>query len=141
VSTAPDLRHFEEAGPGVLIAVETDDTASLAEDLRQLADEAKALAQAEFAFQRSRAAYTAAQSRSIALLLVVAVVLVFFALMALVVGTVIALGPLIGRWGAMVIVTLALVLFAGGCALMAKGRMATMMRVIGDDNDGTGKRA
>jgi hypothetical protein len=41
----------------------------------------------------------------------------------------------------MIVVTLALLLVAGGCALMAKGRMATMMRVIGEDNGSTGKRA
>lgn len=133
MSTAPDLRHFEEAEPGVLIAAQTDDTNSLAEDLRLLADEAKALAQAEFAFQKSRAAYAGAQSRAVAILLAVAVVLAVFALMAFVVGTVIALGPVIGRWGAMVLVTAVLALAAVGCALSAKARTARMLSVIGDD--------
>jgi uncharacterized membrane protein YqjE len=104
---------------------------SLAQDLRQLAGEAKTLAQAELAFQKSRAAYVGAETRTIALLLVVAAVVVFFAVMALVVGTVIALGPLLGPWGAMAAVTLVLVLLAGLCAWSAKTRLKRMMTIIG----------
>lgn len=108
---------------------------TLAEDLRQLADEAKRLAQAEFAFQKSRAAYAGAQSRKIAVLLVVAAVLVFFAAMAAVMGAVIALGPVLGLWGAMAAVTLALVLLALACALGARAKMRRMMAIIGDGKD------
>jgi uncharacterized membrane protein YqjE len=104
---------------------------SLAQDLRQLAGEAKTLAQAELAFQKSRAAYVGAETRTIALLLVVAAVVVFFAVMALVVGTVIALGPLLGPWGAMAAVTLVLILLAGLCAWSAKTRLKRMMTIIG----------
>ncbi|MCJ2177540.1 phage holin family protein [Novosphingobium album (ex Hu et al. 2023)] len=106
---------------------------SFAEDLRQLADEAKVLAQAEFAFQKSRAAYAGAETKGIAGLLVVAAVLVFFAVVALVTGTVIALGPLLGLWGAMAAVTLGLILLAGLCALAARSKLKRMMAVIGDE--------
>jgi hypothetical protein len=109
--------------------------ASLAQDLRLLAGEAKALAQAEFAFQKSRAAYVGAETRTIALLLVVAAVVVFFAVMALVVGTVIALGPLLGAWGAMAVVTLALIVVAALCALNAKSRIKRMMTIAGGDTE------
>ena len=106
---------------------------SFAEDLRQLADEAKALAEAEFAFQKSRAAYAGSETKGIAGLLVVAAVLVFFAVMALVTGTVIALGPLLGLWGAMAAVTLGLLLLAGLCALGARSKLKRMMAIIGDE--------
>lgn len=109
------------------------ETPSLAGDLRQLAEEAKTLAQAEFAFQKSRAAYAGAESRTISLLLVGAAVLVFFAVMALVTGAVIALGPVLGPWGAMAAVTLALLLVAGICALSAKARFKRMMTIISDE--------
>lgn len=105
---------------------------TLAEDLRLLADEAKDLAQAEFAFQKARAAYAGQASKAIVGLLVVALVFVFFAVMALVVGAVIALGPSLGLWGAMAAVTLALLLAAGICAGSAAMRMKRMKAVIAD---------
>ncbi|WP_235037472.1 MULTISPECIES: phage holin family protein [unclassified Novosphingobium] len=108
---------------------------SLARDLRQLADEAKTLAQAEFAFQKSRAAFVGTETRNIALLLIVTAAMVLFAAMALVVGTVIALGPLIGPWGAMALVTLALAVFAVLCAWNAKARLRRMMTIIGGKDE------
>lgn len=108
---------------------------SLVEDLRQLADEAKALAQAEFAFQKSRAAYAGTESRAISVLLLVAAVFVFFAVMALVTGTVIALGPVLGLWGAMAAVTLGLIALAGACAFAARARLKRMMAVISDNGN------
>ncbi|SFG17201.1 Putative Holin-X, holin superfamily III [Novosphingobium sp. CF614] len=106
---------------------------SFADDLRLLADEAKALAQAEFAFQKSRAAYAGAESKTISLLLLVAAMFVFFALMALVTGTVIALGPVLGPWGAMACVTLGLLLLAGACALSARSRLKRMIALLSND--------
>lgn len=105
---------------------------TLTEDLRLLADEAKALAQAEFAFQKARAAYAGTAAKAIAGLLVVALVLVFFAVMAFVVGTVIALGPVLGLWGAMAAVTLALLAIAGFCAGIAMARIRLTKAVIAD---------
>lgn len=105
---------------------------TLAEDLRLLAQDARALAEAELAFQKTRAAYAGAQARGIALLGAVAIFLVFFALMALVVGLVIALGPVLSPWGAMGAVTAALLLIALTCALLAKARFARMVEVISD---------
>jgi hypothetical protein len=108
---------------------------SLAQDLRQLADEAKTLAQAELAFQKSRAAFVGGEAKAIAALLVVALVVVFFAVMALVVGTVIALGPVLGPWGAMAAVTLVLLAIAAFSALSAKGRLKRMMIIAGSGNE------
>lgn len=105
---------------------------TLAEDLRLLAQDARALAQAELAFQKTRAAYAGEQARGIALLGAVALVLAFFALMALVVGLVIALGPVLSPWGAMAVVTAALLLIAVTFALLAKARFTRMVATISD---------
>ncbi|KMS59492.1 hypothetical protein V474_09845 [Novosphingobium barchaimii LL02] len=108
---------------------------SLAQDLRQLAEEAKTLAQAEFAFQKSRASFVGTETRNIALLLIVATVVVFFAVMAFVVGTVIALGPLIGPWAAMALVTVTLTAVSLFCAWNARSRVRRLMMIIGGKDE------
>ncbi|TYC90765.1 phage holin family protein [Novosphingobium sp. BW1] len=112
-----------EPGPG------TDDV-SLAEDLRLLADEAKILAKAELGFQKARATYAGQQVKKILALLVIGLVLFFFAAMAAVVGLLVALGQVIGAWGAMVVVTLGLAVLAGLCAMNAKRKLGAMKRII-----------
>ena len=104
---------------------------SLNEDLHQLAQEARAYAEAELQFQKSRAAYAVSASKSVVIYAVVALVLVFFAVMALVVGLVIALAPLITAWGSTAVVTLALLGLAVFLFLRAKKRVGIMMNVFG----------
>lgn len=106
---------------------------SLNEDLHQLAQDARAYAQAEFQFQKSRAAYAASASKSIVLYAVLALVLVFFAIMALVVGLVIALGPLLTPWGSTAVVTLALLGLAVLLLFRAKKRVSILMMVFAGD--------
>lgn len=106
---------------------------SLNEDLQQLAQDARAYAEAEFQFQKSRAAYAASATKSIAVFVVAALVLVFFATMALVVGLVIALAPLITTWGSTALVTLALLGAAVFLLLKAKKRFDRMMTVVGEE--------
>lgn len=116
---------------------EAEDGPTLAEDLRDLAEEAKALALAELAYQKSRATYAASEAKGIAILAVVALVFVFFAVMAFVVGLVIALGPLLTAWGAMVVVTLGLLAITAACGLSIRARMLRIGHVLGDDAAGT----
>lgn len=106
---------------------------SLNEDLRQLAQEARAYAQAELQFQKSRAAYVASASKSIAAYALVALVVVFFAAMAFVVGLVIALGPWLTPWGSMAAVTLGLLGVAAFLLLRAKKRAGILMSVLGEE--------
>src|SRR5690606_10872014 len=68
---------------------------SLADDLRRLSEDARALARAELAYQKSRAAFAGQEAKRIALLGLLAGVLTFFALMALTLGLVLALTPLL----------------------------------------------
>jgi hypothetical protein len=119
--------------PGLAPLPDEAENPTLAEDLKQLAQEARVLAQAELAFQKSRAAYAGAEAKGIALLGVAAAVFVFFAVMALVVGAVIALGPILTAWGAMAAVTLALLLTAAACALTARTKLKRMLQAISDN--------
>lgn len=126
---APSLAAEQALTPALSEARER----SLNEDLQQLAADAKAYAQAELQFQRTRAAYAASASKSIAIYAVVAAVLVFFAVLAFVVGLVIALGPWLTPWGAMAVVTLALLGLAVLLLLKAKKRAGIMMSIMGGD--------
>jgi ABC-type multidrug transport system fused ATPase/permease subunit len=113
---------------------------SLQDDLRDLAEEARTAAEAEFAFQKSRAAYAGKSLPKIAGLLVGAAVLAFFAMMALVVGLVIALAPLLTAWGSMAFVTVVLLALALVLALTARNRFKATMVIIGDDR-GSGSKS
>lgn len=126
---------MQEPAPTLAPAAEDKENLSLAQDLRQLADEAKAFAQAELAFQKSRATYVGAETRNVIVLLVVAAILVFFAVMAFIVGTVIALGPLLGLWGATAAVTLTLLALAIFGAWRARARLRRMLRIAGGSQD------
>ena len=54
-------------------------------------------------------------------------------------GTVIALGPILGLWGAMAAVSLSVLALAAMCALVALVRVKRMKAVLGEGNgDGAG---
>lgn len=95
---------------------------SLVEDLRQLAADGRTLLEAELAYQKSRAAFAGQAAKSVAGWGALALALVFFALMALVVGLLLALTPLLGGWGAMGAVTIGLLIAAGLCGWTAARR-------------------
>ena len=110
---------------------ENEEELTLVEDLRRLAAETREYAKAEIAFQKSRAVYAGAETRSILALAVGIAVCAFFAAMAFVVGLVFALAPLLTRWGAMAAVTLGLLLLAALCTLSVKKRIARLKDAIG----------
>lgn len=103
---------------------------SLTEDLRQLAVDAARLAQAEADYQKSRAAFAGGTIKGIVLLIVLAAVLVFFALMALTLGLVLALTPVIGAWLATAAVVGGLLLIAIASLLIALSRWRWMVGVL-----------
>jgi len=109
---------------------------TLTGEMRLLAANAKAMAQAEIAYQRSRAAYAGSKVRIIAILSVSAACLIFFAVMAAVVGTVIALAPLLGGWAAMIAVSgslLAIVAVLGIIIALHVRQMKTVLTDKADD--------
>ena len=112
--------------------------APLFDDLRQFADEARAYAGAELAFQKARGRVVATGVRRLALLGVCAFVFAVFALGALVVGLLLALTPLVTAWGATAIVAGGLVLAALVSVRGAVGAWRRMLRTITDTGDNAG---
>lgn len=100
---------------------------SLVEDIKDLASDGRTFLEAELAYQKSRAAVAGAGAKGIAGWASLAVALVFFALMALVVGVLLGIAEFIGIWAATG-VTVLLVLFAAGLAGLAASRRWQRMR-------------
>ncbi|MEO6091582.1 MAG: phage holin family protein [Novosphingobium sp.] len=105
---------------------------SLPDDVRGLAEQARVFAQAELAYQKSRASYVGSEARTIAMLGALAACLVFFALIGLVVGLIFALAPLITAWGSTALVCGLLLLAALVCALRAKRGLRRAIGTLSD---------
>jgi len=106
---------------------------SLRDDLGDLAGQARDYARAELAFQKTRATYAGKEVRGIGLLIGAALVFLFFALMGLVFGLILALSPILTPWGATAVVCLGLMLAAGASAWTAWSRWRRMAALIGGD--------
>ena len=107
--------------------------ASLTDDVSALLEDGKTYAEAELAFQKSRLAYASKLGRSAALLGLFALGFVHLALIALVVGMVIALSPILTPLGATLAVTAVLVLAALTFVLIAKQRIAELTKAFSED--------
>ena len=111
---------------------ETPDPAdrSLIEDLRLLAGDARTLAEAELAYQKSRAGALGAGLGKIAGIGAVAALLAILSLVAMVVGLVFALTPVLTAWGATAVVTVALLLLAVVMALWARASWGKLSALL-----------
>ncbi len=111
-----------------LIAPAPSDAAerSLVDDVKQLAHDGRTLLEAELAYQKSRAAVAGQGAKGIAGWGALALALVVFALMALVMGVLLALSEALGGWAATAIVVAGLLLAAGLSALAAARRWKKM---------------
>lgn len=107
-----------------LVKPEADEAAdrSLVDDVRRLAEDGRAYVEAELEYQKARIALAGKGARGVAAWGALALALVFFALMALVVGLLLALSELIGGWAATLVVTLGLLVAAALAARTAKQR-------------------
>lgn len=103
----------EQAPPLIEAQADPVEAPGLVEDLRQLAADGRTLLEAELAYQKSRAALAGQAAKGVAGWGALALALVFFALMALVMGLLLALGAAIGEWWALLAVVAGLVLAAG----------------------------
>lgn len=112
----------EEAPP--LIAPSSSDAAtrSLVEDVKRLVDDGRTLLEAELAYHKSRAAVAGEAAKGVAGWGSLALALVFFALMALVVGLLLGLAEALGIWAATAIMVIGLLLMAGITATLAARR-------------------
>ncbi|HVR91799.1 MAG TPA: phage holin family protein [Novosphingobium sp.] len=117
--------------------VNTNDAAerSLVDDVRQLIDDGRTLAEAEYAYQKSRAAVAGDGVKGAAAYGGLAIALVLFALVALTIGLLIALTPWLTAWGATAVVTVGLLLAAALSALVAKRRWSAMTSAISGSSD------
>ena len=125
---------MDDASPP-LIKPSTSEAAerSLVDDVRQLASDGRTLIEAELAYQKSRAAVAGAGIKGITGWAALALALVFFALMALVMGVLLGLAELIGAWGATVVTVLALLIAAGLSGLAASRRWKRMSALLAED--------
>lgn len=102
----------------------------LGDDVRALLESGLALAQAEVGLQQARASYAAGKVRAIAVLGLFVLLLASLAMVALTVGLVVGLMPLIGPFGATFAVFGGLVLAALACALWARSLWTRMMAAL-----------
>jgi len=107
---------------------------SLVDDVRELVNDGRTLLEAELAYQKSRAALAGRTAKSMAGWIALALSLVFFALMALVMGLLLILAPLIGAVGATVLVILALMAAAALSGWVAVRRWQAMSRRLSEDD-------
>ncbi len=95
---------------------------SLVDDVRKLASDGRTLLEAELTYQKSRAAVAGQAAKGVAGWGALALALVFFALMALVLGLVLVLAEAIGPLGATIAAFLGLLGFAALCGWIAARR-------------------
>jgi hypothetical protein len=98
------------------------DERSLLADVEAAIDDGKTYLEAELAYQKTRAAFAADRAKDAALFAALGGALALLALVALTVGLVIALVPLLTAWGAAAAVTLLWLLLAGVFLRMAAAR-------------------
>lgn len=120
--------------PQAAVNASTSDAAkrSLVDDVRTLVEDGRTLVEAELAYQKSRAAVVGAGAKGVAGWGALALALAFFALMALVVGLIVALGSSIGPWWAMLAVFAGLLVCTGLSALVASRRWKRTARLLSD---------
>lgn len=93
---------------------------SLEQDFRGLFTSTRAAFDSEIAYQKARAAMAAKLVLRIAGLVALALALVFFVLMAIIIGGLLGLATVVGPWGAMGIVVALLLIITGWSVWKAK---------------------
>lgn len=109
-----------------------DAASTLTEDIAALIDSGRTYAEAELAFQKTRASLVGGNAGKAVASLVLALVLLNIALTALAIGAVLALQPLITIWGAIAVVVGALLLGAGLLVRSARARGRVLAAMFGD---------
>jgi len=113
-----------------------DSLSALREEIAVLIEDARTYAEAEVAFQKTRAAIAGKTAGRALVLLVLALVLLHIALIALAVGAVIALTPLVSVWGAIAIVVGAMLAGVAGLVLAARRDGLLLGALFGSDRGG-----
>lgn len=101
---------------------------SLIDDMSQASEQARDYIAAEIEFQKARAIHAGAGIRTIAVLLLVALVLVAFGLFGLIISAIMALAQVMPIWTAALIVGGGLVIVAAMLTTMAIGHWRSLRR-------------
>ena len=119
-----------------LIADHSADPAqrSLVDDVRQMVSDGRTLLEAELAYQKSRAAVAGAGAKSVAIWGALAVALVFFTLMAVIIGALLALADYFGPLASMAIVVGVMLLATLGAALAVRSKWAHTARQLAEQD-------
>lgn len=132
---APDSAPVPGASDAPPLSEAATDKPGLVEQLHGLYTDGRELIDAEIAFQKTRIAAAGRQVRAMAVLVFVGLVLIGCALIALVVGTMIALIPLLGTWGAMGATVLGSLVLAGLAFWLAVRRIGKVGALFASDNE------
>lgn len=95
-----------------------------------LIENGQSLMEAELAFQKARAGFVLSRAKGIIALGALALALLFFVLMALIVGLLLALAPLLGPWGALGAVVGGLLLVTALCVLGVIRRVGSIRKAL-----------
>ena len=109
---------------------DTAEQDSLLGGARALLEDGQSLFAAELEFQKARAGFVLGRAKGVLALGALALALLFFTLMALIMGLLLALAPLIGPWGALAAVVLGLLALTGLCVLGAVSRVRSNLRAL-----------
>ncbi len=129
----------EGASPSAPEAAPTStEDESLVDELGALVDNGRNYAAAELAFQKTRAALAGRSIGIAAACAVVAIILLHIAFLALAVGLVIALAPLVTIWGAIGIVFGGLLVLVGWLGWIALKNAKKLGRIFSSAEDESG---
>lgn len=106
---------------------------SLIEDVQALYEDGTAYVEAELAYQKTRIAFTASKSGKVALYGVSVFGVLLLALIALVVGSLIALIPSVGAWGATGIVVGTLLIVVAILGFLMRKAMTSLGAAFSDN--------
>jgi len=129
----------DESGAAVRTDGDQTPKASLADDVAALVEDGKTLFEAEIGFQKTRLAFAANRSKSAILFGVLALGLLHLALIALIVGLVIALAPYVTAFGATAIVVGGLLLGTFGLMLRARNSTREIGQAFESKSEGGGE--
>lgn len=137
MNSVPDTVAHADAPVADAVADDADKP-GMVEQLRGLYADGRELVEAEIGFQKARLAAAGKQVRNMAALAFVGLVLLGCSLIALVVGTMIALIPHLGPWGAMTVTALGSLALAGLSFWLAAGRVGKLTALFASEDSANG---
>lgn len=126
---------YDEPAGDMPAGFDAADHGSLTDSVIALLDDGKTYVESEIQFQKTRALFALDRGKSGVILGLVAAALIFLALIALVVGALFGLVPIIGVFGATLVVVGVLVVAAALFALAAKRKFGRLVAAYQDTRE------